>query len=357
MKKIKFPVFKTKVKSLAKRFDLADPEEREKYFQAKAGREIAKIRDYFASGKTFIAYLLGKKNAGKGTYAKLFIEVFGRRYVEHISVGDIVREVDRELADLQKRKELESFLHQNYRGFLSVEEIIEAQLKRSTKALLPSEFILTLIKREIDRKARKALFIDGFPRDLDQVSYSLFFRNLVDYRDDPDFFVLIDVSEAVIDERIKYRVVCPECQTPRNLKLLATKKVGFDAERGEFFLRCDNPKCKRARMVSKEGDSLGIEAIRDRLEKDGELVARAFSLYGIPKVVLRNSVPAKEAKKLVDDYEITPEYVYTWDEKVKQVKTTEKPWIIKDDFGVLSYSLLPPAVVLSLVNQIADLLY
>lgn len=356
MKKIKFPVFKTKVESLAKRFDLADPEEREKYFQAKAGREIAKIRDYFASGKTFIAYLLGKKNAGKGTYAKLFIEVFGSKYVEHISVGDVVREVDKELRGAGTRRRLVDYLKANYRGFLSVEEVIEAQLSRSTKALLPSEFILALIKREIDRKAKKALFIDGFPRDLDQISYSLFFRNLVDYRDDPDFFVLIDVPEAVIDERIKYRVVCPRCQTPRNLKLLATKKVGFDQKMNEFFLMCDNPKCKEARMVSKEGDSLGIEAIRDRLEKDGELVARAFSLYGIPKVVLRNSVPVKEAKKLVDDYEITPEYVYTWDEKVKQVKTIERSWIIKDDFSVLSYSLLPPAVVLSLINQIADLI-
>ena len=75
---------------------------------------------------------------------------------------------------------------------------------------------------------KKALFIDGFPRDLDQVSYSLFFRDLIGYRADPDIFILIDVPNSVIDERIKYRVVCPKCHTPRNLKLLATKQVEYD---------------------------------------------------------------------------------------------------------------------------------
>lgn len=356
MKKIRFPVFKTKIEGLNKKFDLTDPKGRKNYFQAKAGSEITKIRAYLASGKTFIAYLLGKKNAGKGTYAKMFIEIFGHKYVDHISVGDVVREVDKELKRKTSKEKLVKYLEANYRGFLSVEEIIAAQLERSTKKLLPSEFILTLIKREIDRKEKKALFIDGFPRDLDQVSYSLFFRNLVDYRDDPDFFVLIDVPEAIIDQRIKHRVVCPKCQTPRNLRVTATKRVGFDQKTGEFFLICDNPVCKGTRMVDKEGDSLGIGAIRGRLKKDTKLMTRAFSLYGIPKVVLRNSIPVKEAKELVDDYEITPEYVYTWNRREKKVKTTKKPWVIKDDFGASSYSLLPAAVVLSLIKQIAELI-
>lgn len=356
MKKIKFPVFKTKVRGVTQSFDLTDPQKRKAYFQAKAGPELAKIEDYLVAGKTFIAYLMGKKNAGKGTYAKMFIEIFGNKHVDHVSVGDVIRGVDEELRGEKSRKQLVKYLEDHYRGFLSPEEILEVQLKRSTKALLPTEFILTLIQREIDRRGRKALFLDGFPRDLDQVSYSLFFRILIDYRDDPDFFVLIDIPESVIDERIKYRVVCPRCQTPRNLKLLATKGVGFDSKKKEFFLKCDNPDCQEARMVGKEGDSLGIKAIRGRLERDGQLVARAFSLYGIPKVVLRNSVPVKEAREMVDDYEITPEYVYSWDAEAKKVKTTEKPWVIKDDFGVPSHSLLPAAVVLSMIKQIADLL-
>lgn len=353
---MKFPLFRTKIEGLTRKFDLTDPAERANYFQAKSEEEIKKIRDYLARGNTFIAYLLGKKNAGKGTYAKLFIEAVGNKHIEHIAVGDVVREIDAQLKDQQERKKLIDYLKRNYRGFFSVEEIVKAQEERSTQKLLPSEFILALIRREIDQRGKKALLIDGFPRDLDQVSYSLFFRNLIDYRPDPDFFVLIDVPEAIIDERIKYRVVCPQCQAPRNLKLLATQEVGFDKKTNEFYLICDHPTCQAARMKAKEGDDLGIGPIRDRLDQDGQLLKQVFSLYGIPKVVLRNSIAVQEAQDWVDDYEITPEYVYRWDEKAQKVKVSQKLWIIADEHGVPSYSLLPSPVVISLIKQIADLI-
>jgi len=205
---MEFPIFKTKIPRLTQKFDLADPVQRRKYFQAKAGKEIEKIRDYLNDGNTFIAYLLGKKNAGKGTYAKLFAEAVATDRIEHLSVGDIVRMVDKEIANPRLRKKLEDYLKANYRGFLSIDELFEAQRQRSNKRLLPTEFILALIRREIGKRGKKALFLDGFPRDLDQ---------------------------------IKYRVVCPKCQTPGNLKLLVTKKVGFDPKTKEFYLVCDNP--------------------------------------------------------------------------------------------------------------------
>lgn len=355
MQKLTFPLFKTKSPSGSKKFDLTEPKQRQAYFQFKTGPEIEKIRRYLKKN-TFVAILLGKKNAGKGTYSKLFSEVVGSPNIAHLSVGDIVRVLDKEVANPKSRKKLETFLQANYRGYLSIDEVIKAQLNRSTKTLLPTEFILSLLKREIGRLEKKALFIDGFPRNLDQISYSLFFRDLIDYRDDPDFFVLIDVPEKVIDERIKYRVVCPKCQTPRNLKLLATKKVGYDAKTKEFYLVCDNPACRGARMVAKEGDELGIEVIKERLAQDEELIKRAFLLYGIPKILLRNSVPVEKASQLVDDYEITPEYVYQWDKKSGQVKVKTKPYIFEDDQGVSSYSLLPAPVVVALIKQLADLL-
>ena len=109
-------------------------------------------------------------------------------------------------------------------------------------------------------------------------------------------------------------------------------------------------------MVSKEGDELGIKPIRARLEMDGKLIERSFSLYGIPKILLRNSLPVKEAEKFVDGYEITPEYSYQWDEKSKKVEIIEKPWIFPDDQGLPSYSLLPPPVVVSLIKQMVEAL-
>ena len=67
---MEFPVFKTKIKGVSQKFNLADPAQRQKYFQAKAGEEIKKLKKYLEKD-TFIAYLLAKKRAGKGTYSRL----------------------------------------------------------------------------------------------------------------------------------------------------------------------------------------------------------------------------------------------------------------------------------------------
>ena len=315
------------------------------------------LRNYLKN-KSFIVYLLGKKNAGKGTYSKLFRQVVGEEYVSHLSIGDLVRRVHQDLSNEERKKNLENFLKNNYRGYISVEETLKALSERSTATLLPSEFILALVKREIAELDRKALFIDGFPRELDQVSYALFFRDLIGYRDDPDIFTLISLPESVIDERIKYRVICPKCQAIKNLKLYPPSKecIKYDREKKEFYFVCENPGCGEARMVRKEGDELGIKPIKNRLTLDGKLMEKAFSLHGIPKILLRNSVPVKEAEQYVSDYEITPEYSYKWNEDTQKVEVIEKPWQVVDDQGVPSYSLLPPPVVVSMLKQMVSVL-
>ena len=354
MKDLDFPLFKTK-SAKYKKFDLSDTKDRQKYFEYKAGPEIKKLREYFKKN-TFVAYLMGKKSSGKGTYAKMLAEVVDKNAIAHFSIGDMIRSFDEVIHDKSKRKELVAFLEKNYRGFLPLEDIMKSLDNRSTKTLLPTELILALAKREIAKLGKKTIFLDGFPRDLDQISYALFFRDLIGYREDDDVFVLIDVPTSVIDERVKYRVICPLCQTSRNLKLLATKNVEYDKKEKKFYLICDNSSCKGARMVIKEGDEQGIEPIRARLEKDEMLVKEAYKLQGIPKVLLRNTIPVTKTKEIADDYEITPEYVYTWDEKKQKVITTEKPWEVKDDSGVLSNSLMPPPVVVSLIKQLVKVL-
>lgn len=351
MKNIQFPIFKTKVESVDKKFDLTDAEQRKEYFELKAGNEIERLREYLKEN-SFIAYLLGKKNSGKGTYARMFREIVDKDRIEHVSIGDMVRELDEIVVDEVKLREFTEILKRTYRGYLPLKDIINSLKQRSTKTLLSSELILALVKMKISEEEKKALFVDGFPRQLDQISYSLFFRDLIGYRDDPDVFVLIDVPEAVIDERIKFRVVCPKCQTSRNLKLLPTKKVVHDGDK--FHLICDDAECSEEKLAPKEGDELGIEPIRARLKVDEDLIEKAFSLHGIPKVLLRNSVPVDKAEDYVDGYEITPAYSYKLEGD--QVKTIEKPWEIEDDEGVLSYSLLPPPVVVALIKQIVEAL-
>lgn len=347
---MKFPIFKTKIEGLDRKFDLTEPEQVKEYFEAKAGKEIEKLRNFLRKN-TFIAYLLGKKNSGKGTYSKMFAEIVFPERVDHLSIGDMVRKVDKELADGKRKPKLVEFLKRYYRGRFSLDEILSSLEKRNTKKLLPTELILALVKREMEKREKKTIFIDGFPRDLDQINFSLFFRDLIGYRDDPDVFILIDVPERVIDERIKWRRVCPLCQNSRNLKLLPTPEVGFDREKNEFYLICE--KCKK-RMEKKEGDEFGIEPIRERLKMDEELMRQAINLYGIPKIFLRNSVPVSKAKEFIEDYEITPEYSFEFDGK--EIKRKEKKWVFKDDEGVLSYSLLPQPVVLSLIYQLVEVL-
>jgi len=356
---MRFPLSKTKTASDSKsdlKFDLNNPLQREKYFHLKTDKEIKKLRKYLKEGNTFVAYLMGKKNSGKGTYAKMFAEIIDSERIDHFSIGDMIRGVDKKLKDKKKKKELISFLEKNYRGWMPIKQLVSSLEKRSTKTLLPTELILALVKKEISEREKKTLFIDGFPRDLDQINFTLFFRDLIGYREDRDLFVLINVPEKVIDERIKYRVICPICQTSRNLKLLPTSKIGYDAKKKEFYLLCDNPKCKEVRMVRKEGDEAGIKPIKERLKKDEKLLEQAFSLYGVPKVFLRNSVPKSKAREYLDDYEITPEYYYEWDAKNKKSIIRERPWIVSDDEGSPSYSLLPPPVVVSLIKQITDIL-
>ncbi|MBN1618157.1 nucleoside monophosphate kinase [Candidatus Dojkabacteria bacterium] len=354
MKDLEFPIYKTKSNSNTK-YNLNSPKEREQYFKEKAGTEIEDLKRYI-SDNSFIAYLLGKKQAGKGTYTKLFTEIFGTEACIHLSVGDIVRATDAIKENSKTKKEFIEYLEKNYRGFMPLQDVIDAFLNRSTRTLLPTELILTLVKREIDKADKKNLFIDGFPRNLDQVSYSLYFRELVNYRNDPDLFILFDVDESIIDERIKLRRICPKCNTARNLTTFPTTKIGYDKETKEFYLICDNPECEGARMVCKEDDDKGIENIRDRIEMDDQVIRQAFKLYGIPKILLKNSVPVEMARDLVDDYEITPASYYEWDEKDQKVIMKEKEWVIINDNGVESYSLKAPAVVVSMIKQLHDIL-
>lgn len=357
MKDLEFPVVGTKVPNLGKKFDINSPQGRKEYFEAKVGDEISHINKYLKNGNTFIAYMLGKKNSGKGTYSKIVTEIFGKDKIGHVSVGDLVRETD-DWKTFSKSKRFER-LKKYYRGYVSFDDIVKSLSSRSTSKLLPTEFILALLKAHIDDMPGKCIFIDGLPRTLDQVSYSLFFRDLINYRNDPDFFTLIDIPESVIEERMKYRVVCPVCFTSRNFKLLVTSKIYYNEKTKKFNLLCDNPDCPKkgmAKMTAKEGDDAGLAPIRERLDRDEELIKKAFSIHGIPKVLLRNHVPVKVALKYFDDYEITPEYGFKWNTKAKKVEVSEKPWTIKDDSGVECYSLLAAPVVVALIKQLKEVL-
>ena len=164
MKSLEFPIIGTKVRDmpagrhgLTRKFDIESPQGRKKYFQAKVGDEIKSIEKFLNKGNTFIAYFLGKKSSGKGTYSKLLMEIFGEDKIAHVSVGDLVRETD----DWNTFKNTKRFerLKNYYRGYVSFETIVKSLSSRSTTKLLPTEFILALLKAHIDELQGKAIFI------------------------------------------------------------------------------------------------------------------------------------------------------------------------------------------------------
>ena len=131
MKDLDFPLFKTKSDEY-KKFDLTDFNGRKEYFEYKAGPEIKKLREYLKNN-TFIAYLMGKKSSGKGTYAKMLAEVVDKDQIAHFSIGDMVRSLDEVINDPEKRKEMVEYLEKNYRGFMPLDQIMKSWDNRSHK--------------------------------------------------------------------------------------------------------------------------------------------------------------------------------------------------------------------------------
>ncbi|OGG07738.1 hypothetical protein A2872_02120 [Candidatus Gottesmanbacteria bacterium RIFCSPHIGHO2_01_FULL_42_12] len=345
----KFPIIGTKIKGASSKtnFNLSDPTDRKAYFKLKIGEEIQKLNRYLEKN-TFVGNIVGKKNSGKGTYVQMLIEVLGTGRIVHLSVGDMVRDIHADTKAIPKLKKY-------YRGFISFEEAMEGLTGSSTQKLAPTEAILALLKYNIEKHKNKAIFLDGLPRETDQVSYSLFLRDLINFRNDPDFFVLLETPEAIIDARIKSRLVCPNCHASKNLRLNPTKFVEYDKSAGHFILLCENPACKKVKLVRKEGDDLGVEPIRPRLIKDDKILELIFGIHGVPKIFLRNSIPVAVANKYFDDYEYTPEYKFELD-SVGQVITKKTPWIFPDDEGCEAKTLLPAATIVCFVKQMVDVL-
>lgn len=352
-----FPFYNSKNLSNGQEYNLYDPLERRKYFEAKLGKRVEKLKEYLED-KSFVGYMIGKKQAGKGTYAKMVEEILGSDRFTHISVGDVIRETHENLLDPVKKTELISKVEKHYRGYISFEKALEGVLTRSqSEVSVSDELVLALLKTKIDEIGKKALFIDGLPRNHDQISYSLYFRDLINYRDDRDFFILLDVPIEVIKLRMQGRVICPICKTSKNILINPTKFIDFDKSTNQFLFKCDNSLCSgfgNAIFVTKEGDSQGIDSIKKRIELDNELLGKAFELHGIPKVLIAGTVPVKDASNLLENYEIQRSFTYEYIDN--NVKIIDSPCIVKDDNGEDSFMPFAATYVVSLISQICDIL-
>jgi adenylate kinase len=142
--------------------------------------------------------ILGPQGSGKGTQAKLLAEKLGLVYLE---MGEILRKMadsqnplGKKIADFQKK------------GILVDDQIMTETLK----IYLTSDNLL------------KGIILDGFPRNLNQISLLearlSFFQAVVD----KVIFLNISVEESM--RRLTARRVCPKCGHNFNLLTMTPKK-------------------------------------------------------------------------------------------------------------------------------------
>lgn len=130
--------------------------------------------------------VMGPQGCGKGTQAKLLIKDFE---LVHISVGDI------------------------FRWHVQSHTKLGARVKRivASGQLVPDELVDDIVRERLDQHDWNYGFIlDGYPRNEKQ---ALFFLE----RYDVDAVVLIEVSDAVVIERILSRRLCAKCGLDYNL--------------------------------------------------------------------------------------------------------------------------------------------
>lgn len=132
--------------------------------------------------------IMGVQGCGKGTQARLLKEAFD---LVHISVGDIFR------WNIQSHTKL------------------GARVKRTMAEgqLVSDDIVEEVIKQRLDQHDWNYGFIlDGFPRNSRQAEFFLESYDI-------DAVLLIDVPDAVVQERILNRRLCSKCGLDYNLIL------------------------------------------------------------------------------------------------------------------------------------------
>ena len=130
--------------------------------------------------------IMGVQGCGKGTQAKLLKEALD---LLHISVGDILR------WHIQSRTKL------------------GARIKRimAEGQLVPDDVVEEVVKQRLEQHDWNYGFIlDGFPRNARQAAFFLESYDI-------DAVLLIEVPDAVVQERILNRRLCPKCGLDYNL--------------------------------------------------------------------------------------------------------------------------------------------
>jgi adenylate kinase len=163
--------------------------------------------------------LLGGPGAGKGTLAKLLVPFLG---LAHLSTGDVFRR------ERDNKTELG----------LKIQAYIDAG------KLVPDEITIAVLRKELMRwKYRRGAILDGIPRTLTQAK--LLDELLFGWGQSVNAVVLLDPDEAVLIERLSFRLTCTNkaCGRTYHLHTKPPKVPGIcDACKSPLYQRKDDSK-------------------------------------------------------------------------------------------------------------------
>ncbi|MGV8169028.1 MAG: adenylate kinase [Candidatus Nanoarchaeia archaeon] len=153
--------------------------------------------------------MLGAPGSGKGTYTKRLQEHYP---FPHISTGDLLRDNVKRGTDLG----------------------LKAKEYMDRGELVPDEIVIELLKRRLEEKdCEKGVFLDGFPRTIDQAKA---LEKIAEIHQVLSF----DVAHDVIIERISGRRTCKNCAKIFHVTKIPPKKEGVCDDCGsEIVQRAD----------------------------------------------------------------------------------------------------------------------
>lgn len=299
-----------------------------------------------------LLFVIGQKASGKGTRTKLLQKALPGHF-EHVAVGDLARELQKRLQDEGVEKiaeELVDHLPSN----LSPEQIndlLEPFIELEGSKLKSTEVILSLVKKALSEMPEKSIILDGFPRSPEQIEHAL---NLIDHFEQEGYnplFVDIETPYEVRDMRMKGRRVCPECANSKNLLLWPSDLAEYDPETNEVYMLCDNDGCERVRLVEKDYDAEGAEAMAERDQITQNMVDHLKEHHGHRTVSISNAIPVHQAHQY-EPHDITEVTRFAWDPEKQEVTKKNEPWVIKDTEGNDAYSGYPETWVVDFLKEL-----
>ena len=196
--------------------------------------------------------------------------------------GTRIKEVVEELRELWESLGTSNELKAEVKAQTELGKLIKSYMDEG--ALVPNEIVIGMMIDKI-KKSEKNLFLDGFPRTVEQA------QALLDAGIKPDLIINLVVAEEVLLERARNRVCCAECGA-------TFSKVGESRPKVEGV--CDY--CGgELRQRSDDADEAVVRRRMTVYEEETKPVLEFFKNAGVKVVSIDNAAPnaSAEFKKLV----------------------------------------------------------